>query len=296
MTQKPIIRYHCVHSPKYFSTEEEAIKHDEEAIRQKEKATKREVKKLERKNSIRMEAEKLSDIRILLIRKFKEYWDLDLTIDRFPNMYGTKITNSHFCPVDGVCNFNRVDTLPLGYCGWLGKFIASVPEFNKKYQDKDFKTLIHHDIGSIFSISLGDLLKFFKGVNLGSGSYGEDLEAEGTFFIDDFPRIKQKHDKFLELGKEYTGYSEQMCQVKVTSAIEAKLHPDVLELYEQVAFFKAKLSDIDGKITEKVQKEANRLYAESYKAPTFDPTAYPNLAAEFSIAIRGLPQPPVEVI
>ncbi len=101
--------------------------------------------------------------------------------------YNVMLSNSHSCPLNGVTNWGGKEDKPKGYPGYSGSF-KFVQQLKGK-QDSYPKRAYDDQYNS-----------YILGVNTGTGNGNETGGFSGSFsiFIDDFPLIKERIQKFKE--------------------------------------------------------------------------------------------------
>lgn len=160
--------------------------------------------------------------------------------------YCEHASNSHSAPIGKQRNWSGWEPgIPTGYpalCGTI-KFI-----YNK-------------DPG--FGSSCG-----IKGLNTGSGGYqgstdgSYDLGYGVTLWLDDFPKIKEKVEKFLKQSEEFENF-----KYEIQSEVDKLIYND-----EKFIELRSEISELEGKISKlrsEVHKRESRIYdiKQSYKNP-----------------------------
>lgn len=152
-------------------------------------------------DSIRMEAESITDVERLLVKYAKKYMGLDLKVKidvRF-----TTVSTSHGTPI----GFKMPEVKNWCYptlLGWRGSIKGSVN--GKSRQDGQKYADLHDIVGN----GWGDT--GFRGLHTGTGCPGSEFDIEFYMFLDDFPKLKKLHEEATTLLKKENEYNVQLLQ------------------------------------------------------------------------------------
>ena len=198
--------------------------------------------------SLRLDLDNLEEFRLAFVElKKKENKNVHDIV--FSRLNFTNVSNSHSSPVGKQGNFSRDKSKPLTHKGWLGEI-----------------TIISYTNEPGFS---SDIIGYDTGINTGSGGYrGSDYgemkdcyvtSYELRLFLDDFPLIKDKYNKYLKLTGDLSEHNEDVSNKQR----EAKEHSELLtEILEKKTPLEMELEVIDGKIkmlNSEFYKETSRI-------------------------------------
>ena len=155
------------------------------------------------KNSVRLSATSLKDIKKLLISKSKEIFGLNLSFTNFNMPFG-KVSNTHYCPIKGVTNWSSVKGKHTDYLGWYGGVEGKVSGKSKikveHFGDDD---------------DFGLITEFFNGISIGTGCDGDEFGIDLYLFLDDFPKIKRKYKLYSELLKKAGKFEKRKEKIEI---------------------------------------------------------------------------------
>lgn len=243
----------CPVTKKHFKTENEAKLSAEKALAKKEqekfteslqKVSEEEF--LKKADWVRLNVENVSDIPALIKQKGKEFWDLDFDIKLSYLHFGEK-SNSHSAPIGKKTNWSRSANEPTTYLGWSGRVVGTVNGYKAENSS-------NVSVANIVFARYGNV--GFRGFYCGSGSSGEVnggcvLDMDILFFLDDFPKLKEKYNKFVLVKEEVDLYNEGLDESRIKSNNFAFLRNDVVELDRKID----ELSATKLKLVEKYSKE-----------------------------------------
>lgn len=198
---KPVKMYPCPETGKLFRSKNLALKSAEKERERKRLAEaalveskKSEEIKQKQRDYIRLNLANTADLEKMLIEKAKEFFNIDVSELKITVNFG-QVSNSHGCPLNGVENWSgQHKDRPTSYLGWSGKIEA--------------KVIVNNRIKERYSTSATDYLfnrwgMGFAGFHTGCGLPGgisnnsSKMDIGFYFFLDDFPLLKQKYDKYL---------------------------------------------------------------------------------------------------
>lgn len=99
-------------------------------------------------------------------------------------------SNTHYCPHNGITNWDRNKDLPTSYLGWVGRF----GYFVQSYKDQTY----YYPGGS----DLWNNTRINTGTGGGGGSYlnyEQYFEYDVILFADDWPLLKLEYEKAITL-------------------------------------------------------------------------------------------------
>lgn len=161
------------------------------------------------------EADSVEDIKLLFVKYSKEHHGIDLKFEVFDFHFDPAMSNSHSCPIGGVTNWGvkkEGDNTPSSYPGFKGMISFTVTKNGKKFESGanifDTSRSMKHDAIRAFPEKLdkkmsssfsSDLPFHFHGIKTGSGGGGTSYRYDAMIWLDDFPKIKARHDEFMKL-------------------------------------------------------------------------------------------------
>jgi hypothetical protein len=145
---------------------------------------------------IRLNLERVSDLGDMLVAKSKEFYDTEISNLKINLRFDT-VSNYHGSPLNEETNWGGYKKhIPTGYNGWIGSISCLVKTNQNPYcrighlTDAD-----QHLFG----------YKGFRGFHTGSGCPGHKfgkcpMNIGFYFFMDDFPLLKSRYDKWKILS------------------------------------------------------------------------------------------------
>lgn len=200
MKIKQIKFYICPETGKKCKTEKEAIESAEAAIKEREEAkltkeqlAQQEIQNLVRKDYVRLNVESIKDIPILIKEKMKEFWNIDVNIE-ISVCFGN-VSNSHGAPIGKKRNWSgQDDNYPTSFFGWHGNVKGTLINYKSS---KNASTSVNDVLFNPYENSIG-----FRGFHTSSGCPGSvegkyPMDIGFYFFLEDFPKLQEKWNKYL---------------------------------------------------------------------------------------------------
>ena len=269
------------------------IRHEKEEIKEKARqgAMKAELKRRNNidkmANSVRLEAENFEDIFVLLKKYAKEYMDVDISFSSEKDWYGISclnswrfgnVSNTHNRPIGGVTNWGHKDKdSPTSYLGWNGRFVGKIvsPKTVVARGRKEGIGLTSIIRSSFSNTHFGFL---FEGFNTSGGSFGNPFDGSGCIFLDDFPKLKAKHDQLVLLEKQelafkdeiqrlYTKSMDYFNKIQDQDAELQAIYRKIKTLEDQVSVLRVQK---ENKVTELGKREAKTINEQRTPASSFN--------------------------
>ncbi len=277
--------YECEHCKGLQRTKEEYQKCKRSCAkksRDKIKYEQAKARAIEKADYIRLNAESVWDIPKMLVGFFKNDLDRELTISKFDMRFNPEMANTHDCPLNGVTNWGRKDpNAPRHYPGWYGEFRGTT-----NIGKKPIKLFDGHEIDSIFDV-IGKYNGAIRGLHCGGGSGGPDFGFSLRMYVDDFPKIKEKYDRYVILREMATIRAANY--KKLFAEAETKIIGEDKQL-NTLAKHKAIIEVLSkNNMTLHANRRQEIMNSAEYKNfvklphdPNFNDAEYDKLAAEFS--------------
>lgn len=190
---------HCLEK-----NEEKIFKHYQKCLKEKNKKEKETKILAERENNkliICREASNIDEVKTLLEKYAKEFFDIDLKITTWDFRYEHCCSNSHSAPrgkEKNWCGTKDKEDIPKGYPGFTGTINGSIVFPKKEYNwgEPSFSDLVGNGFDRMMENGWFGLL----GIHTESGGGGNNSFSYGaTIWIDDFPKIKAKYEKYIKV-------------------------------------------------------------------------------------------------
>lgn len=209
---------------------EAAIKAKEEARIAAEQAKLVEASNLEKCDWLRLNLENVEDIPALMTQKAKEFWGIDFEV-KIRVWFG-EVSNSHHAPIGKKTNWSgRDNEYPKSFPGWSGQIVGSIKNYKVKKNGSD----------SVSGLLFGDYNRTmgFRGFHTGTGCPGSlhgeyPMDIGFSFFLEDFPLLKSKYDRFQKDAKVIYDYNEGLLDVVYEGKDLANKQKEVLDLDSQI--------------------------------------------------------------
>lgn len=153
-------------------------------------------------DSIRLNLEDIDEFPQRLTELFNEYLKCDLSITQWNVRFTERMSNTHSCPIGGKQQWRlKEGEKRIRYKGWTGSICGSM----KALKDEDgFSrgfTDFFRNYGSDF---------YVRGFYTGSGGGGsKDFQYSCDIYLDDYPLLKDKYEKYIKLQKEHERYEDK---------------------------------------------------------------------------------------
>ncbi len=290
-----IVTFQCGWCGKPYETEDAAVICADRDEANDVESNKRKAELEIKKDYIRTNVEKISEIPELLRKCCTEWWGIQFPLGIRDIRFDPLLANSQRCPIAGMRNDTwqpgkgRDATKgPLGYPGYTALLHGSYGKKEKpnKQYDQDFGSWFasHHP-------SINDILSFFKCIHHETRmSGGNEFEISLYLFVDDFPNLKTKYADVERLKTQWQGFNKQLVDLRASLKVEIHDYPYCVEQREKVAFLKRQANDLEVKWKVYHGNKVNELFDERKPKPDFDLQAWPKLAADLELTA----QPQVE--
>lgn len=223
---KVVARFICPETGKEFRTEQEArtsadnIRRDRTFKHEQGYKNIIEEEIARRQNYIKANLENPADLERMIKEKAKEFWNIDFNCSIKDLVFEELIV----VPAEPKCFV------------WRGKIVGVLP-YKGEYQ-----------LQNISDIMLSNKQESFLGFHYLQGYRGvlcEDnykVSIEFRFFLDDFPRLKEKHDKFLKESEKYQAFLIEFYKREAMANNFANTQSRILDLEYEVEELKKKIS------------------------------------------------------
>lgn len=150
-----------------------------------------------RVNKPRFEAESVSHLMELIVKYAEEFFGVKLKITDYTLRFGD-LSCTHDAPIGKKTNWGGREKEPTSYLGWSGNIEGK--------WIKDGKNRHGGELDGFTDLASWD---GFLGIHTGCFSGGPKFSGEFRFFLDDFPKLKEKHKQFLKLQAKEKALLEQ---------------------------------------------------------------------------------------
>ena len=198
--------FKCPETGKLFESAGAAAKNAEKirVERMSEAKAKEENSKIA--DSFRLELDNINNLESLLNSKIEQHIDKKWKV-KIDNLRFGEISNSHSCPLIGVQNWDKKADKPKSYLGW--SFNLSGNYQNKGKKQLESRTIFHGDWGwsDTYKPSFGG----FRGIHSHGGGGGNGgWQYYCRIFLDDFPKLKEKHELYTKEAAELEEYMQEL--------------------------------------------------------------------------------------
>jgi hypothetical protein len=235
-------------------------------------------------DSIRLSLTNIRDlpkaIEAFLLEHYHRAVEINITGLRFGS-----VPNSHHCPIGGITNWGGQtnDSKPRSYPGWSGTISGKGNLYTKKLLHPITNRELH--FSDILRNSTGALI---RGVHTGTGGGGDKFSYELEIFLDDFPKIKEKHNAYLDLRLKSTLRVERAMEIEREATKKLMDDDPKLKGFVQFNQILKTLSASNGNNMKKRVEEIRQSgeWYDALKVPKefdFDQETYRELSSQFGV-------------
>jgi len=255
--------YGCKHCNNFYHTKKamEKCRRDcasRKRIQARAEAVKKEGERLA--NQMRFEVEWVSEIPEWITEAVRKRLDREVTFENWDLKFYTDLAPTHDAPVGKKTEFSKPTSR---YAGWRGRVTGTTTIYKNpvKFSGGPFGEI--RGFSDLFDRHRSS---FIKGVNTGSGSGGERFSYEVRLYLDDFPKIKAKYDKWKALDDQKKVLNSRRKELIEQAKINlVEKNKDVCDLKDVAHILNARLRQVENLRRE---TEKNILASQEFKNAT----------------------------
>ena len=236
-------------------------------IKDEQAAVKFAAERLAASDEIRLTVESVHEIPELITAFVKKYLDRAVNITKWDMKFNSKMATTHDAPI-GQPNSGFGDKT-IYHMGWDGTAEGTTNLKKKPVKDERATFGEIDDFSDLFG---GWGRGVIRGINTGGGTGGEQFHYTMRLYLDDFPKIKARHEIYAPLKQKHLNAMAKTKGLRETAMIEVVNSDKRIVLLDDVN----KLLELKLKQTKEAREQTKLevIASEEYKAAIKLPSEY----------------------